>query len=262
MVKSARATLSMTQPIDETEHELDLALAAELQAALLPATYPPAWTNHRAAALHRMCGSVGGDFHEIVRLNDDQTAMVIGDVVGHGVTASLVMAIIMGFLRSSALLAWPARLVRALNEVLLELGDRTGSVVPCSVVYGVIDAPSGVGFFVNAGHPVPFLCNGRSCAPLRLGRRNLLLGVQPYEPEEGCHTFTPGERLVLYTDGVADAMNLADERFDTPRLQHVLEAHLRAGPEACARAVFDAVEDFRNGARQTDDETVLVVDRT
>jgi len=254
--------VSTEQRSNDPEVEIDLALAAELQAALLPGACPPASPHQRVAARNRMCGSVGGDFYDFIPVNDEQVALVIGDVVGHGVQASLLMARIMGLLRSDVHRASrPREIILQLNELLLDLGDRTGSVLPCSLFYAVIDAPTGVSFFINAGHPMPFLCRRPECAGLHLGPRNMLLGVERFEPREGCHTFSPGERLVLYTDGILDAVNRDGERFDEARLRRVVGECLHDPPDRCADAVFAAVADFRDGARQSDDETVLVVDR-
>ncbi|HUS90202.1 MAG TPA: SpoIIE family protein phosphatase [Phycisphaerae bacterium] len=247
---------------DGPDVQVDLALAAELQAALLPTSRPPCCEHQHIAALNRMCGSVGGDFYDFIRINEDQVAIVIGDVVGHGVQAALMMARIMGMLRSDvARASRPRDMILQLNELLLDLGDRTGSVLPCSLFYTVIDAPSGVSFFINAGHPMPFLCDRDQCAALHLGPRNILLGVEDFQPREGCHTFVPGERLVLYTDGILDAAAPDGDRFDEQRLHDVVNRNLAAPPEELARAIFTAVEEFRLGARQTDDETIVVVDR-
>lgn len=244
------------------ENELDLALAAELQAALLPSQCPEHCPNQQAAALNRMCGSVGGDFHDFLRLNDEQTAIVIGDCVGHGVRAALLMAQIMGLLRSRpAYASRPEKMVSELNRMLLDLGERTGSTMLCSIFYAVIDLPSGVGFFVNAGHPVPLLCDRRKCSTLRWSTRNFMLGVKEFEPLEFCHTFSPGERMVLFTDGLVDASNVEGERFGDSRLHEIIGRCVNASPNDCARSVFDEVAAFRNGSPQTDDETIVVIDR-
>ena len=152
-------------------------------------------------------------------------------------------------------------MVTSLNAMLLDLGDRSGAVMPCSIFYAVIDAPSGVGFFVNAGHPMPFLCHRQASSSMQLGEGNILIGVEDFVPKESCHTFLPGERLVLYTDGVIDATNTEGQRFNRSRLHDVLNANAPADAPACARAVFEAVDAFRNGVRQTDDESILVIDR-
>lgn len=245
-----------------TEQQFDLALAAELQAALLPKTCPTNCPHHVAAARNRMCAGVGGDFYDFIRINEDQIALVIGDVVGHGVRASLIMAQIMGFLRSRPDdLSRPQPIVVSLNKMLIDMGTSIGSVLSCSLLYGVIDAPTGTGFFVNAGHPRPFITDRSKSEPLHLGEPNMLLGVEEFSPTEACHTFLPGERLVMFTDGILDATNPAGERFGDARLQQTVNDHLSAQPEGCAEEVFQAVEQFRQDAQQTDDETIVVIDR-
>ena len=174
---------------EQSEQELDLALAADLQSALLPKRCPTDCPHHVAAARNRMCGNVGGDFYDFIRINDEQIALVIGDVVGHGVRASLVMAQIMGFLRSGpAGLSRPAQMVMQLNRMLLDLGNSIDWVLPCSLIYGVIDAPSGVGLFVNAAHPRPFVCDRNKAAYLRLGQTNILLGVDDFTSDYSPNT--------------------------------------------------------------------------
>jgi len=244
------------------EERLDLALAAQLQAALLPKACPLGCPHQEAAARNRMCGTVGGDFYDFIRINREQVALVIGDVVGHGVRAALIMAQIMGFLRSEPQRrSRPMEVVSVLNNMLLDLGDRTGSVMPCSMFYAVIDGPSGICFFVNAGHPRPLLCD-RSTGRVRpLGEHDLLLGVEPFEPKEMCHTFTPGQRLILYTDGLLDVVNPQNQYFGPQRLHQAVAECPHCGPDQLAEAIFLSIDQFRGQARQQDDETIVVVDR-
>jgi len=243
-------------------HSLDLALAAEIQAALLPKECPKDCAHQVAAARNRMCGSVGGDFYDFIRANQDQIVLVIGDVVGHGVRAALVMARIMGFLHSKPpSLTRPHDMLTLLNRMLIDLGQQTNSVLPCTMFYAVLDAPTGASFFVNTGHPRPFICDQDRCISLEAGPGNMLLGVEEFEPEEGCHTFTPGQRLVLYTDGITDADNGSDQRFGQSRFHEVVNAHSKAPPDRCADAVFQAVDAFRGQSPQSDDETIVVIDR-
>jgi len=244
------------------EDELDLMLAARLQAALLPKGCPLECEHQVAAARNRMCGSVGGDFYDFIHLNRDQSAIVIGDVVGHGVRAALVMAHINGFLRSDTKdRSRPTRIVSALNDMLRQLGDLTNSVMSCSLLYMVFDAPSGMCILCNCGHPRPFLCNRDQCSALPLGTHDILLGVERFEATETCHTFLTGERLLLYTDGIVEAGDEHHNLFGDERLQQVICDHSESSPGECADAVMREVDIFRGGAPQGDDETIVVVDR-
>ncbi len=244
------------------DSELDLVLATELQAALLPSRCPTDCPNMVAAARNRMYGGVGGDFYDFIRINEDQIALLIGDVVGHGVRASLVMAQIMGYLRSRPpALSRPAEVITSLNRMLIDLGERTNSILPCSLFYAVIDAPSGVTVFVNCGHPRPFLCDRKACSAMHIGPRNLLLGIEEITPNQGCHTFSPGQRMVLYTDGLLDASDPSGQRFGKARLHEAINAQAEDDPQQCADATFAAIEQFRHDADQVDDETIVVIDR-
>jgi len=246
--------------LQEDEH--DLALAAELQAALLPRTCPTDCPHQAAAARNRMCRRLGGDFYDFIRLNDDQIAMVVGDVVGHGVRAALLMAQLTAFFRLRVReLTRPVELVAAINRMLIDLGDKVGVVLPCSLFYALIDAPSGICFYVNAGHPKPYLCETGDGRTHPMGSHDFLLGVEEFAPDEMCHTFVPGERMVIYTDGVMDTVNASDERFGTRRLRDLVVAHAHDSCDELADAVFDAVAGFREGGPMTDDETIVVLDR-
>jgi len=246
----------------DSESELDVALAAELQADLMPSDWHIDAPNYQAAALNRMCGRVGGDFCDFMRINSDQVAAAVGDVGSHGVRASLLMARIMGMLRRRPPeCARPSAIARMLNEMLLDLGDRLGTAMNCSLFYAVLDTPTGAAFFVNNGMPLPMLTDRGSGIVLRLGPRGATLGVRDFQTEEACHTFTPGQRLTLCSDGVFDAADHMGMPFGEERVDSVLRNYVKAPCRACAQAVFSAVDDFRHGARQRDDETILIIDR-
>ena len=237
-------------------------MAAQLQAALLPKACPGRCPHQAIGARNRMCQTVGGDFYDFLSLNDEQIVIVIGDVIGHGIRAALLMSKIMGALRADSRdRSRPASAVSALNRMLVELGNEIDTILSCSLLYTVIDLPTGMGFLINAGHPPPVICDTTKCVNHQVGQHDLVLGVENYEPRELCHTFVPGERLVLYTDGIVESANDDRELFGRRRLLQTLSDCTGIGPQETADAVMEAVDAFRGDAPQEDDESVVVVDR-
>ncbi len=94
-----------------------------------------------------------------------------------------------------------------------------------------------------------------------MGHPDILLGVEEFDPAEACHTFKPGERLVMFTDGITDATNPAGQQFGEERFQEVINEYLRSDPQSCVDGVFRAIDEFCGDAKQADDETIVVIDR-
>ncbi len=228
----------------------------------MPKGRPHDWDHHDIAVHNRMCRTLGGDFYDFIRINSQQMAVVIGDVIGHGVSASLVMAQIMGFLRSGeAKLTRPGQVVQALNHLLIEQGRSIGMNLLCSIFYAVLDAPSHVCFYVNAGHPLPLL--GRNDDPSIdfLGPHDMLLGVQEFTPVDQCMTLSPGHRMVLYTDGVVDVINSAEEHLGWKQMERVMSKFHDQSAERLVKEVFSMVEEFRSECELCDDQSLVVIDR-
>ena len=244
----------------QRELQSSLALAGEAQRALLPTRCPPGWAHFTATARNQMCGSVGGDFYDFVRVNDSQVAVFIGDVMGHDVRAALLMAQILGSLRSEQRNR-TIQIVSDLNRSLLALGDKIGTDLTCSLFYTILDASDGTISYVNAGHPPPYLCDPQTGKTHPLDSHEMLLGVQRFEAVEMRHALGPGARMVLYTDGILDARNNAGQRFGGKRLEEAIRKHAAQEPDGFADSIIAEVSEFRQGAAQIDDESVVVVDR-
>jgi CheY-like chemotaxis protein len=240
--------------------ECSITLAGEAQRALLPLKCPPGWGQFAATARNRMCGSVGGDFYDFTRINAEQVSVCIGDVMGHDVRAALLMAQILGFLRFEQRNR-TIQIVSDLNRTLLALGDKVGTALTCSLFYMILDAPSGGAFFVSAGHPPAYLYDPQTGKTDRLASGEILLGIERFQAVEMCHTMGPGSRMVLYTDGILEASSAAGEPFGSQRLEEAIRRHAADGQDACADGIMAEVSEFRQGAAQVDDESVVIVDR-
>ena len=238
----------------------DMQLAAAVQEALLTESLPQCKCGQMVLR-NRMCRDIGGDFYYFRQLGQDQVALVIGDVVGHGTSAALVMTLIMGVLRADRPdQRRPSRVVEVINESLLRLGDRIGHPITCTLIYGIVDLPSGLLLYVNAGHPHPIICNRLRCAAKELRPTTMMLGVQSGVSHERCHNFVKGDRLILFTDGIVESRDDTDDLFGIERLTETIVSSGCIEPERLAQNVFDQIDRFTRHAPRQDDQTLVIVD--
>ncbi|MGB9723818.1 MAG: GAF domain-containing protein [Chloroflexia bacterium] len=238
--------------------EQELAVARELQRSLLPPSGPevPGWSVEVAWQAARQ---VGGDFYDFIPLSANRLGLVIADVSDKGVPAALFMVLSRSLLRASASNhRSPAEALRHANQLLLQ-DNRAEMFV--SVFYGVIDLESGEMRYASAGHNPPLLCR-REGGILSLEAPGIILGVLPeVHLEERSVRLEAGDTLVLYTDGVTEAINRQEEQFGEERLQETLCAH-RGRPLAELRqALLDTLEAFTEGQPPFDDITLVLVRR-
>jgi serine phosphatase RsbU (regulator of sigma subunit) len=238
----------------------DLELAAAVQGALLNGEIPDCQCG-KMVLRYRMSVQVGGDFYHFCQLGQDQVAFAIGDVVGHGMGSALIMSLIMGTLRSNVQDSRrPSRMVEQINDLLVNLGEQVEHYITCSMIYGVVDLPSGVLLYVNAGHPYPIIYNRIEESCQELGSTTMLLGVQQGVQPESCHQFRQNDRVVLYTDGITDASNANEEPFSDNRLKQIVCSSRQASPDALARRVFEEMDTYSGKEQSDDDQTLVVID--
>lgn len=235
------------------EHELEV--ARHVMAELLPHE-TPRLDGLDIAGLHETCYEVGGDYYELIPLGDDRWGLAIADVVGKGVAAALLVAAMRASLSSMARheLALRAILRRA-NHFFHESVEE-GKFV--TLFYAVLDVPTRRLIFVNAGHMPPVLLRASGEIEF-LEEGGIPLGLfDDPRYKEGFTRMRAGDTLVLFTDGVTEAANAADEAYGMERL---VDAVRRLQP-ASARAICDGIiEDVRafSGPRAADDQTILVL---
>jgi len=199
----------MAFQIERNRMENDLSLASNIQGMLLPKQFPE---NPKLdfASVYLPAQKVGGDFFDAFELGDGRIGVVVADVSGKGVPASLVMAICQSNLRHFARAhSSPAIALRKLNEVL---DEETGPEMFVTVVYGVIDSDQGTLTIARAGHELPLLCRGPSDTGPSVAEfiqsSGMAVGIVPDEIfapaiEEVTRSFRRGDVLVLYTDGMS-----------------------------------------------------------
>jgi sigma-B regulation protein RsbU (phosphoserine phosphatase) len=240
--------------------ERDLRIAREIQTGLLPANVAKQveGTGLDVHAVLEPARQVGGDLYEVVRLDRDRVLVAVGDVSGKGIPAALFMAVAMTLLRSMARQGKPLEVIlRDLNDELLAQNPR-GMFVTLQCL--VFDLAKGTVTCASAGHHGAALILPGHTPRLAFDSTGCVLGLLPAgDVTTETLPLQPGETLVLFTDGVSEALDPNDDLFGEERL---LE-YLRDSPDRDARdtalGVLDAVRRHAAGAKQSDDITIVSV---
>jgi sigma-B regulation protein RsbU (phosphoserine phosphatase) len=246
--------------------EQELALARQVQQSVLPRTFPQIH-GYRFAARNLPARQVGGDFYDVIPLGGSRFGVVIADVSDKGMPAALYMALTRSLILAEARRECSPRAVLAnVNQILLELGGANMSELGepsmfVTVFYGVIDGAARQITYARAGHDHPFLVRGRDVQ--QLGGQGAILGL--FEEEflamsEERIDLAPGDRLVLYTDGVTDVLSPEDEPFGEERLKAFLKIHGDLSPRELCDATFAELAAYQAGADQFDDMALLVAE--
>lgn len=244
----------------KTLDDSEIQLAAAVQNALLTGEVPSCECG-KMALKNRMVAEIGGDFYHFRPLGQDQVAFAIGDVMGHSMGAALLMTLILGLLRADREdNRRPSRVAESINTMLVRLGGSVNMPITCSLIYGVVDLPSGILLYVNAGHPHPLIFNRTEEKFQHLPPTTMLLGVQAGILPESCHQFHTQDRLVLFTDGLVDAHKGDFAVFGEERLRQVIRKTAPDSPDMVTQRVFEEVDLYRGPASQSDDETLVVID--
>jgi phosphoserine phosphatase RsbU/P len=234
--------------------EQEINIARDIQQALLPRNFPNT-PEFAVAGVNFPCLSVGGDYFDVFPLGDGRTAFVIADVSGKGLGAAIVTTMLQGALSGMTLGTDPARVFNHVNRFLC---DHTEVGRYATVFFGLLDNDGHLEF-INAGHPSPFLIR-RGAAEEAFTEGSFPVGLVPEAQYTAASLkLEPGDTLVLFTDGVTEAMDPDDEMFGVPRLKKVLTGQVECPLEHLQKCVLEAVENFTRGARQADDLTLLIV---
>ncbi len=237
----------------------EMRLAHDLQLKLLP---KPAVVGPEARAAARLvpAESVGGDFFLLARLDRDRTGVLIGDVSGHGYQAALVMALALSAAAIHVQAAFDPSI--ALDAVRRSLDDELSSTeMSITMCYAVIDTRAREVRFANAGHPHAFRV-GADGQCVRLVAVVPPIGFSDAPIEECVMSWRPGDRLVLFTDGITDARDALDQRLGERAVLDMLATMTHGeSPDAMLDALFAQVESHTRRTALRDDLAAVIVDR-
>jgi len=238
--------------------EQELRLARGIQARLLPQRIPqaPGW---EFAATWQPAREVSGDFYDFIPVPGHQWGLFIADVADKGVPAALFMAMARGLLWASrADIGSPAQALAQTNRHL-EANAAPGMFI--TACYAILDPATGIVTYANAGHNPPLWVHADGTLTA-LARGDIALGVLPDSTyREHRFALAPGDVLVMYTDGVTDAMDAAGEQFGLERLKALVVGASDRGAAALTRHIVRTVQEFSATALPFDDLTLVVVSR-
>jgi phosphoserine phosphatase RsbU/P len=257
---SLENTRLFREAIEKQKMEDELLIAKEIQRGLLPAKLPEI-PQFDIAATNISSKQVGGDYYDVIPLGHSKFVIAIGDVSGKGTPASLLMANLQATIR--ALVPFGLSLSELTKRVNDLICDNTGADRFITFFWGILNTESRTMKYVSAGHNPPFLFHADGTVE-RLDKGGIILGVMktivPYV--EGEAHFNLDDVLVLFTDGVSEAMDAQGEELGEAKLEEVIRAHLKDSADTILSKIVETVHEHSANTPQSDDITLVVAKAT
>ena len=258
----------LREAAEQERMKRELEVAQRIQASFLPETCPPV-PGWELAAFWRSAREVGGDFYDFIPLpvrledegNEGRMGLVVADVADKGVPAALFMALSRTLLRTVSIDGRsPSDAISRTNDLIL--ADARSDLF-VTMFYAILQPWSGKIVYVNAGHMPPLVVRADEGIAEELRVPGMALGILPDQrfAEYSSH-LEQGDALILYTDGVTDAMNAAKESFGLDRLKELVQQHRHEPAQVLAQTISGAVATFVGDETQFDDLTLVVARRT
>jgi sigma-B regulation protein RsbU (phosphoserine phosphatase) len=242
------------ETLEKARLEQEIRIAAEIQLALLPRQrYAGPFCDAVGSTIP--CRSIGGDFYDYIELPDKQFAFSLGDVAGKGPPAALLSAMVQGIIAAqTGSDEGPAATLTRVNHAMLR---RAIEARYATTFYGVLGA-GGRLVSCNAGHNPPFVIGRNSVRRLECGGPPLGL-FEDLPLNEESVTLEPGDWIIVFSDGVSEALSASGDEFGDARIVEAVKPHYDAEPARLLDALLAAVKTFTTGAAQNDDVTALTV---
>lgn len=253
--RSLESVRLMHEEQEKKRFEREFATAREVQVALQPTTFvQPA---HFEVSAHSVpCRYVGGDFYDLLTLEDGRAVLILGDVSGKGISAALLASMAQGVIHAlfNSGLSLP-EVLTSLNRVLVRKSDVNRFIT----LFCALIAPDGTFSFVNAGHNPPILVRANGQTEL-LSTGSMLLGAFDFAEYHSQETkLEPSDVVVIFSDGVTEAVNTANQLFGDPRLEQLVKESARLSAKEIKDRIEQEVRAFTRDVPQGDDITMIAL---
>lgn len=245
--------------IEKKRLERELEVARDIQSSILPHKLPKR-SGFDFGALMVPMSAVGGDFYDFIHLGNNRLGIAIGDVSDHGVPAALFMAMTVTLLRAEARRAVslpPREVLLNINRQLLEMNEMG---VYVTILYGELNYQTRVFSYVRAGHELPILCDPHGkLAMIPKGQGQLIGILEAPALDQNYIQLSSGSTLLLYTDGVKEAINSEEKLYGAQRIvDDVVDLSKSPAQEIC-KQILERVSSYRGHNNQQDDITIVTV---
>jgi sigma-B regulation protein RsbU (phosphoserine phosphatase) len=241
---------------EQRELQKEVQIAQEVQARLFPQERPPLETLQYTGAC-RSARGVGGDYYDFLALGPSRLGITVADIAGKGLSASLLMASLQALVRSHApsLSGRPREFAKEINRHLCESTDDARYA---TLFFGVYDDSARELSYLNAGHNPPIVLRA-SGEIERLNLGGMVLGLfEGNSYEEGKVRLDPGDLLVIFSDGITEAVSRQDEEFGDDALVELIRRHSGLPPEELLARITEEVDSFTGPVPPVDDMTLIV----
>jgi sigma-B regulation protein RsbU (phosphoserine phosphatase) len=244
------------EALEKQKMEEDLLIARDIQRNLLPQDLPE-FEKYDIAALNVSSKQVGGDYYDVIKIDDEKFYIAIADVAGKGVPASLMMANIQAFLQVICRQEMKIDEATSMINDLVTANSSEGRFI--TFFWGYINTSTNTLTYVNAGHNPPYILRGDKI--IKLNKGGIILGVVktmiPYIFEEV--KLEKDDVIILYTDGVSEALNLEFEEYSEERLEKKVKSLRSKSANEILNGIKEDVQIFTQGNIQSDDITMIVI---
>lgn len=239
----------------------ELRMARHVQQHLLPTNFP-SMKKLAFEVAYIPTIEIGGDFYDFIPVNEDEVGIFVSDVSGHGISAAMLTMVISTMMRSiTQEVHEPEQVLAHLNRQFSKMteGELAGAFVTAFSV--LINQSTGRISYANAGHPSPLLLRGDQAIVEKLDTDGFPLGLFDSNQYVSCEIdIKPGDKLVLYTDGIYDVVNNARELFGANRFGALVEELRHLPGKQMAKEIMNRIHEFCKGAPQPDDICLVVVE--
>ena len=251
-------TRLLAERLEQESFERELQLAREIQQRFLP-TAPPAVPGFELQGISFPSYEIGGDYYDFILCDDHRLVVALGDVSGKGTSAALLMSSLHAAVHAQVSLCRP--ITETISAVNRYLADNTPSNRFVTLFYAELDPLTGSLSFINAGHNPPLIVHAAGTVE-NLSAGGLPLGIRAdADYREGRTQLQPSDVLVIYSDGVSEAVNPQGAEFGTDRLYEVVSHNLNASAAGIRDRIEAALTKWAQGTPAADDITLVIVKR-